>query len=127
VSISFSRRNPLFTSANRSSVFVLDFFYYLFGWGHRGDVGVVDPWADPSTSLRDLFFPTPAPAFAPLDGEDFILQVHGVFTRIRSGFSLLASGGGTRLTRNLQSGGGSTSGWLARSTLAAATAGNEKP
>jgi hypothetical protein len=48
--------------------------------------------------LRDLFFSAPAPAFAPLDGEDFILQVHGVFTRIRSGASLEASGGGARLT-----------------------------
>jgi hypothetical protein len=43
--------------------------------------------------LRDLFFPAPAPIFAPLDGEDFILQVCGVFTRIRSGASLVASSG----------------------------------
>jgi hypothetical protein len=33
--------------------------------------------------MRDLFFP--APVFKPLDGDSFILQVHGVFTRIRSG------------------------------------------
>jgi hypothetical protein len=31
-----------------------------------------------------------------LDGEDFILQVHGVFTRICSGASLVASSGGAR-------------------------------
>jgi hypothetical protein len=77
--------------------------------------------------LRDLFFPTPAPAFAPLDREDFILQVHGVFTRIRLGASLVASSGGARLTCNLWSGSRSTSGWWARSTPAAATTGNEKP
>jgi hypothetical protein len=35
--------------------------------------------------LRDLFFPEPAPVFMLLDGEDFIIQVHRVFTRIRSG------------------------------------------
>jgi hypothetical protein len=28
--------------------------------------------------LRDLFFPASVPAFAPLDGEGFILQEHGV-------------------------------------------------
>jgi hypothetical protein len=44
--------------------------------------------------LRDLFFP--APAFEALDGDGFILQVHGVFTRIRSGATLVASSGGTR-------------------------------
>jgi hypothetical protein len=31
-----------------------------------------------------------------LDGEDFIIQVHGVFTRIRSGASLVASSGDAR-------------------------------
>jgi hypothetical protein len=31
-----------------------------------------------------------------LDGEDFILQVHRVFTHIRSGVSLVASSGGAR-------------------------------
>jgi hypothetical protein len=46
--------------------------------------------------LRDFFFPATTPVFAPLDGEDFILQVHGVFTRIRSGASLVASSGGAR-------------------------------
>jgi hypothetical protein len=33
-----------------------------------------------------------------LDGEDIILQVHRVFTRIRSGASLVASSGGALLT-----------------------------
>jgi hypothetical protein len=50
--------------------------------------------------LRDLFFLAPAPAFVPLDGEGFILQVHGVFTRIRSGASLVASSGGARELAN---------------------------
>jgi hypothetical protein len=50
--------------------------------------------ADPSASLRDLFFPTPT--FEPLDGDGFILQVHGVFTHIRLGASLVASSGGAR-------------------------------
>jgi hypothetical protein len=95
MSISFSRRNPRFTSANRSLVFVLDFYHSLFGLGHGGDIGGVDPWADPSASLRDLFFPALAPAFAPLDGEAFILQEHRVFTHIRSGASLVVSSGGT--------------------------------
>jgi hypothetical protein len=31
-----------------------------------------------------------------LDGEGFILQMHGVFTRIRSGAVLVASSGGAR-------------------------------
>jgi hypothetical protein len=57
--------------------------------GREGDVGDDDPWEDPSASLRDLFFP--APAFEPLDRDGFILQVHGVFTRIRSGATLVAS------------------------------------
>jgi hypothetical protein len=96
MSISFSRSNPLFTSASRFSVFVLDFFHSLFGLGRGGNVGGVDPWADPSASLRDLFFSAPAPAFAPLDGESFILQVHKVFTCIRSGASLVASSGDAR-------------------------------
>jgi hypothetical protein len=56
----------------------LDFFHSLFELGRRGDVGGVESRADPSASLRDLFFLAPALAFAPLDREDFILQVHGV-------------------------------------------------
>jgi hypothetical protein len=94
ISISLSRRNPLFTKASRSSVFILDFFHSLFRLGRGGDVGGDDTWADPSASLRDLFFL--APAFEALDRDGFILQVHGVFTRIRSGDTLVASSGGVR-------------------------------
>jgi hypothetical protein len=72
----------------------LDFFHSLAGLGRGGDVDGDDTWADPSASLRDLFFL--ALVFEPLDGDGFILQVHGVFTRIRSGATLVASGGGTR-------------------------------
>jgi hypothetical protein len=46
MSISFSRRKPLFTSASRSSVFALNFFHSLFGFGRGGEAGGVDPWAD---------------------------------------------------------------------------------
>jgi hypothetical protein len=44
-----------------------------------------------AASSRPLFFPA---AFADLDGEGFILQVQGVFTRIRSEATLKALGGG---------------------------------
>jgi hypothetical protein len=94
MSISFSQRKPLFTSASRSSVFALDFFHSLFGFGRGGEVGGVDPWADPVASSRDLFFL--APVFMLFDGEDFILQMHWVFTRIRSGASPEASNDGAR-------------------------------
>jgi hypothetical protein len=47
---------------------------------------------DPAASSRDLFFP-PA-VFKVFDGEGFILQVHGVFTRIRSGATAVVSCGG---------------------------------
>jgi hypothetical protein len=90
--ISFSRRKPLFTSASKSSVFALDFFHSLLGFGCGGDVGGVDPWADPTASSRDLLFP--ALVFMLFDGEDFILQMHQVFTRIRSRDSLVANSGG---------------------------------
>jgi hypothetical protein len=83
--------NPLFTSASKSSVFALDFFHSLFGLGRGGDIGGDESRADPSASLWDLFFPTPV--FMLLDGEDFILQVHRVFTHIRSGASLVAASG----------------------------------
>jgi hypothetical protein len=83
MSTSFSRRNPLFSSAYRSSVLAFDFFHSLLGFGRGGDIGGVDPAADPAASSRDLFFP-PA-VFMLLDGEDFILQVQRVFTRIHSG------------------------------------------
>jgi hypothetical protein len=43
MSISFSRRKPLFTSASKSSVFAFDFFHSLFGFGCGGEVGGVDP------------------------------------------------------------------------------------
>jgi hypothetical protein len=48
--------------------------------------------ADPAASSRLLFFP-PA-AFVVLDGDGFILQVHGVFARIRSGATAEALSGG---------------------------------
>jgi hypothetical protein len=57
----------------------------LFGFGRGGEVGGVD-------SSWDLFFPVPV--FMLFDGEDFILQMHWVFTRIRSGASLDANSGG---------------------------------
>jgi hypothetical protein len=66
----------------------------LFGFGRGGEVGGVDLWADPTASSRDLFFP--APVFMPFDGEDFILQMHRVFTCIRLGASQEASSGDTR-------------------------------
>jgi hypothetical protein len=94
MSISFSRRKPLFTSASKSSVFALDFFHSLFGFRRGGEVGGVDPWADPAASSRDHFFL--APFFMLFDKEDFILQMHRVFTRIRSGASLEADSGGAR-------------------------------
>jgi hypothetical protein len=62
------------------------------GFGRGGDTGGVDPPADPAASSRDLFFP-PA-VFKLLDGEGFILQVHRVFTRIRSGATAVSTGGG---------------------------------
>jgi hypothetical protein len=48
--------------------------------------------ADPTASSRALFFP-PA-AFEVFDGKGFILQVHSVFTRIRSGATVVVSDGG---------------------------------
>jgi hypothetical protein len=61
-----------------------------------------------AASSRPLFFPT---AFADLDGEAFILQVQGVFTRIRSGATLKALGGGAlgSTTEVACAGSGSTS------------------
>jgi hypothetical protein len=41
MSICFSCRNPLFTRASRSSVFILDFFHSLAGLGRGGDVVVM--------------------------------------------------------------------------------------
>jgi hypothetical protein len=91
MSTSFSWRNPLFSNANRSFAFALDFFHSMLGFGRGGDTGGVDPPADPAASSRDLFFP-PA-VFMLLDGEGFILQVQRVFTRIRSGAVAVATGG----------------------------------
>jgi hypothetical protein len=104
MSISFSRMNPLLRRASKSSVFVFDFFLSRFGSGRGGDIGGAASAADPAASSRPLFFPA---VFADLDGDDFILQVHGVFTRIRSG-ALAALGGGAL-----------------RSTAAAACAGDD--
>jgi hypothetical protein len=67
----------------------LDFFHSRFGSGRGGDTGGV-PAADSVASSRALFFPLAAFAV----GEGFILQVHGVFTRIRSGATAVASYGG---------------------------------
>jgi hypothetical protein len=46
---------------------------------------------DPAASSRDLSFPLAV--FMLLDGEGFILQVQRVFTRIRSGVAVVATGG----------------------------------
>jgi hypothetical protein len=94
MSISFSWRKPLFTSASRSSVSALDFFHSLFGFGRGGEVDGVDPWADPAASSRDLFLLVLV--FMLFDWEDFILQMHRVFTHICSGASLEASSGRER-------------------------------
>jgi hypothetical protein len=91
ISTSFSRRNPLLRSASRSSVFALDIFHSWLGFGHGGDTGGDVPAADPAASSRDLFLP-PA-VFKLFDGEGFILQVHRVFTRIRSGATAVVSDG----------------------------------
>jgi hypothetical protein len=92
MSTSFSRRNPLFSSASRSSVLAFDFFQSWLGFGSGRDTGGDDPAVDPAASSRDLFFPPTV--FKLLDGEGFILQVHWVFTRIHSGAMAVASGGG---------------------------------
>jgi hypothetical protein len=69
-----------------------DFFHSLLGFGCGGDTGGVDPAADPAASSRDLFFPPTV--FKLLDDEGFILQVHRVFNRIRSGAAVVAIRGG---------------------------------
>jgi hypothetical protein len=91
ISTTFSRINPLLRRANRSSVFSFDFFHSRLGSARGGDVGSAAPVAAAAASSRPLFFPA---TFANLDGEDFILQVQGVFTRIRLGTTLEALGGG---------------------------------
>jgi hypothetical protein len=92
MSTSFSRMNSLLRRASKSSVFVFDFFHSRFGSGRGGDIGGTAPAADPTASLRPLFFLSVA--FVVLHGDDFILQVHDVFTRIRSGATPVALGGG---------------------------------
>jgi hypothetical protein len=92
MSTSFSRKNPLLRRASKSSAFVLDFFHSRFGSGRGGDTGGDVPAADPAASSRALFFP-PA-AFVVFDGDSIILQVHSVFTHIRSGATVVASYGG---------------------------------
>jgi hypothetical protein len=91
ISTSFSCRNPLLRSTSRSSVFALDFFHSLLGFGRGGDTGGDVPATDPAASSRDLFFPLAV--FKLFDGEGFILQVHRVFTRIRSGATAVVSSG----------------------------------
>jgi hypothetical protein len=54
-------------------------------------MGGATPVAAAAASSRPLFFPA---AFDVLDGDGFILQVQRVFTRIRSGATLKALGGG---------------------------------
>jgi hypothetical protein len=79
--VDLSLRNPLFSSANRSSVFTLDIFHSLFGFEHGGDTGSVGPPVDPVASSRDLFFPV---VFLLFDGKGFILKRQWLFTRICS-------------------------------------------
>jgi hypothetical protein len=64
----------------------------------------------------------------PLDGEDFILQVHRVFTCIRSGDSLVAISGGARGSAVYGAAAvARVAGLLARSISMVATVGNGKP
>jgi hypothetical protein len=100
--------NPLLRRANKSSVFTFDFFHSRLGSGRGGDIGGAAPVAAAVASSRPLFFPT---AFVDLDGEGFILQVHGVFTHIRLGATLEALGGGAlgSTTEAARAGSGSVS------------------
>jgi hypothetical protein len=92
MSTSFSRKKPLWRRASKSSVFALDFFHSRFGSGRGGDIGGDVPAPNPVASSRPLFFPPTA--FVVLDRDGFILQVHGVFTHIRSGATAVALYGG---------------------------------
>jgi hypothetical protein len=92
MSTSFSRKNPLLRRASKSSVLALDFFHSQFGSGRGGDTGGDVPSANPAASSRVFFFPPEA--FEIFDGEGYILQLHGVFTRIRSGATTVVSYGG---------------------------------
>jgi hypothetical protein len=50
--------------------------------------GILDVYSSPV-----YWYPRVSPAFEPLEGDGFILQEQVVFTRIRSGATLVASGG----------------------------------
>jgi hypothetical protein len=95
----------------------LDFFHYTGGDVHA---------ADPAASSRLLFFPSAA--FVVFDGDGFILQVHSVFTRIRSGAAVVASYGGALGSKLYSAAAVRTSGnsWLDLLGMTAATWG-EKP
>jgi hypothetical protein len=81
---------------------------------------------NPFDSLWDLFFPPQA--FEPLDGDDFILQEQGVFTRIHSGAALVAGGGGAHgLFLPLAAAEATVEGTLIGSIRVAATGENAKP
>jgi hypothetical protein len=84
--------NPLLRRASKSSVFAFDFFHSRFGSSRGGDIGSAGPAVDLAASSWLLFFPPVV--FEVLDGDGFILQVHGVFTRIRSGAIPVALDGG---------------------------------
>jgi hypothetical protein len=90
MSISFSLMKPLFNRVSKSSVFTFDFFHSRLGSARGGDVGGAAPVPAAAASAWLLFFP---PAFNVFDGDGFILQEQGVFTRIRSGATLRLSGG----------------------------------
>jgi hypothetical protein len=104
----------------------LDFFHSRFGSGRGGDTGGDVPAADPAASSRPLFFP-PA-AYVVFDGDGFILQVHGVSTRIRSGAIALALYGARAWIYKLSTAAVCTSGdsWLDLLGMVAAAWG-EKP
>jgi hypothetical protein len=72
------------TKVRRSSVFSFAFFHSFTELG-RGEEGGNDDddWPASLASSRLLFFI--APVFKLFAGDVFILQVTGVFTRIRSG------------------------------------------
>jgi hypothetical protein len=74
-------------------------------------MGGAIPVAAAAASSRPVFFPV---AFDVLDGDGFILQVQGVFTRIRSGATLNALGGGAleSTTAAASAGSGFASEWL---------------
>jgi hypothetical protein len=90
MSTSFSLMNPLFSRVSKSSVLTFDFFHSRLGSARGGDRGGAASAAATAASARLLFFP---PALDVFDGDGFILQVQGVFTRIRSGATLNPSGG----------------------------------